>query len=198
MDRNVWDEKARREVHKYTVCLTRCRWQVSRLMETHNRSKLLLFSELAKKYFCIPATSVPSECVFSIAGDIVNMNRASVLPENISMLVFFCRKPCLSSLIVSINLTVLFFCTYTCLFGTKILIVIISDNQNLFQNNSFSLSHWATYGIQWNPSHIRPTGWREGVRWVHTHPLLNGRVHLQLLKGPLGAAQQAMSWCMSS
>lgn len=44
--------------------------------------------KLALKYLCIPATSVPSEQLFSTAGNIVSNKRASLLPENVDKLVF--------------------------------------------------------------------------------------------------------------
>ncbi len=47
-----------------------------------------LLSSLSKAYLTIPATSVPSERVFSTAGDIVNAQRSQLLPQNVDMLVF--------------------------------------------------------------------------------------------------------------
>ena len=51
----------------------------------HNHPNL---AKLAKRYLCVPATSVPAEQVFSVAGEIVNTKRASLKPENIDLLIF--------------------------------------------------------------------------------------------------------------
>ena len=53
-----------------------------------NSSKYPTLNKLALKYLCIPATSVPSERAFSIAGHVVNEKRASLLPETVNMMVF--------------------------------------------------------------------------------------------------------------
>lgn len=45
-------------------------------------------SRMAKYYLGIPATSVPSERVFSAAGEIVCAQRASLSGDNIDMLIF--------------------------------------------------------------------------------------------------------------
>jgi len=45
-------------------------------------------AQLARKFLCIPATSVPSEHAFSVAGRVVNEKRACLLSENVNMLVF--------------------------------------------------------------------------------------------------------------
>lgn len=43
---------------------------------------------LAKKVFCVPATTTPSERVFSIAGLIIRAKRASLPPATVEKLVF--------------------------------------------------------------------------------------------------------------
>lgn len=45
-------------------------------------------SKVAKKFMSIPATSVPSERVFSLAGLIVNKQRSTLNPNNVDKLVF--------------------------------------------------------------------------------------------------------------
>ncbi len=49
-------------------------------------TKYPLLSQIAKKYLSTPATTVPSERLFSAAGYIVNKRRASLLPENVDKL----------------------------------------------------------------------------------------------------------------
>ena len=46
-----------------------------------------LLSQLARKFLCVPASSVPSERIFSTAGHIVNKKRACLSAENVNMLI---------------------------------------------------------------------------------------------------------------
>ena len=44
--------------------------------------------QLAKKYLCIPATSVPAERLFSKAGELISKRRSCRKPKNVNMLLF--------------------------------------------------------------------------------------------------------------
>ncbi len=57
-----------------------------------NSFRYPLLSHLARKYLAIPATSVPSERVFSAAGHVVNKKRACLDPSSVNMLVFFAEN----------------------------------------------------------------------------------------------------------
>lgn len=49
-------------------------------------------SLLVKKYLSIPASSVPSERVFSIAGQVVSKKRSRMHPSNVDMFIFLNKK----------------------------------------------------------------------------------------------------------
>ena len=51
-----------------------------------------MLSELARKYLCIPATSSPSERVFSTAGNVVTCDRSCLKPAKVDMLVFLAKN----------------------------------------------------------------------------------------------------------
>lgn len=54
----------------------------------HHKTVLDPLSEVALKYACIPATSVPSERIFSKAEQIVSQRRNRRSPKNVDILVF--------------------------------------------------------------------------------------------------------------
>ena len=45
-------------------------------------------AKLAKRYLCIPGTSVAAERVFSTAGDIVTAHRSRLSPKHVDQLIF--------------------------------------------------------------------------------------------------------------
>ncbi|CAL9691797.1 unnamed protein product [Knipowitschia caucasica] len=53
-----------------------------------NQSKYPHIAKLARYYLAVPGSSVPSERVFSTAGDIVTAKRSTLSPDNVDILVF--------------------------------------------------------------------------------------------------------------
>jgi hypothetical protein len=53
-----------------------------------NETKFPRLARVVKKYLCIPATSVPSERVFSTAGDILSAQRSRLKPKHVDTLIF--------------------------------------------------------------------------------------------------------------
>ena len=88
------------ESHETVSAPQKAKAELSRYVgeESTGKNPLLWWSEntlryptlhqLVHRYLCIPATSVPSERAFSIAGHVVNQKRASLLPDTVNMMVF--------------------------------------------------------------------------------------------------------------
>ncbi|XP_049918265.1 E3 SUMO-protein ligase ZBED1-like [Epinephelus moara] len=80
--------RAQEEVNKY------CSAPPLRLSEDpldwwgQNEVHFPLISRLAKRYLCIPGTSVAAERVFSTAGDIVTAQRSTLLSEHVDQVLF--------------------------------------------------------------------------------------------------------------
>ena len=53
-----------------------------------------LLADIVKCRLCIPATSVPSERIFSTAGDIVTAQRASLSSDIVDKLIFLKKNLC--------------------------------------------------------------------------------------------------------
>ncbi|KAK1890854.1 Zinc finger BED domain containing protein DAYSLEEPER [Dissostichus eleginoides] len=58
----------------------------------HNSDRYPKLAFAAKHCLCVPATSTPSERIFSKAGYIVNKTRSSLLPENVDKLIFLAHN----------------------------------------------------------------------------------------------------------
>ena len=57
-----------------------------------NISRFQLLGGLAQMYMTVPATSVPSERVFSTAGDFVTAQRANLKPKQVEQLIFLKKE----------------------------------------------------------------------------------------------------------
>ena len=57
-----------------------------------NANRYLRLAILARKYLAIPATSTPSERIFSVAGIVVDKRRCALTPKMINALIFFTQK----------------------------------------------------------------------------------------------------------
>ena len=84
-------ETANKEIQKY-LCIDANREENPTRWWKNYCTQLPLLSTMARKYLCIPATSVPSERAFSTAGNIVNAKRSCLLPENTNILTFLAQN----------------------------------------------------------------------------------------------------------
>lgn len=80
-------ERAKEEILKYSERDSLCLGG-DVLQWWKKQVDLPLLSGLAKSYLSIPATSVPSERVFSTAGDIVTAQRSLLHPDHVDQLIF--------------------------------------------------------------------------------------------------------------
>jgi hypothetical protein len=60
--------------------------------EKKKEGVLLPLVPIALKYLCVPATSVPSEELFSCAGDLVREARNRLSPDNVDLLLFLYKN----------------------------------------------------------------------------------------------------------
>jgi len=58
----------------------------------NRNSVLYTLTEMALKYACTPATSVPSERIFAKAGQIVSQQRNRLSPKNVDILIFLIKN----------------------------------------------------------------------------------------------------------
>jgi len=66
----------------------------SNIFQFWNQHKSVLYplGNIAEKYAIIPATSVPSERIFSKAGQILCARRNRLLPDNLDTLIFLSKN----------------------------------------------------------------------------------------------------------
>lgn len=53
-----------------------------------NESKYPHVAKVAQRHLCVPGSSVPSERIFSTAGDIVSATRSRLAPDSVDRLIF--------------------------------------------------------------------------------------------------------------
>ena len=76
------------EARKYFKEPVLARLQDPLLWWKENEQYYELIAKIAKKYRCIPGTSVPAERVFSKAGELVSMRYNRLKPKNVNMFLF--------------------------------------------------------------------------------------------------------------
>ena len=58
----------------------------------HKSFHVPLLQEFARKYLCIPSTSVPAERIFFKAGELVSARRSNIKPKNVNMILFLSQN----------------------------------------------------------------------------------------------------------
>ncbi|KAL2079757.1 hypothetical protein ACEWY4_011180 [Coilia grayii] len=81
-------ENARDEVTRYREVTSIPLSQNPLLWWKVHAGEFPLLADLAKRYLCVPGTSVPSERVFSTAGDIVTAQRSCLTSQHVHQLLF--------------------------------------------------------------------------------------------------------------
>ena len=78
------------EVERYISCKVGASDEGLTVLQWWKKNEFFFpnLSILAKRYLCVPASSVSSERVFSLAGELVNKKRSRLSPSNINMLIF--------------------------------------------------------------------------------------------------------------
>jgi len=77
------------EIHRYLNETAQAEHNVSPLLWWRaHQAQLPRLAVLARKYLCAPATSTPSERVFSTSGDIIGENRGRIDPDMADSLIF--------------------------------------------------------------------------------------------------------------
>lgn len=80
--------RAKEEVTKYCSAASHSLSEDPLNWWSKNQEVFPLFSKLAKRYLCIPGTSVSADSVFSTAGDIVTAQRSTIASDHVDQLLF--------------------------------------------------------------------------------------------------------------
>ena len=95
--------------------------------------------KLVKRTLCITATSVPSEHLFSAAGELVSSKRSSLKPKNINMLLF-CTRTANNGLINLVFGCFSFFFSHTLSLVCILLIPVFAQYIDILQYISTNIS----------------------------------------------------------
>ncbi|KAK0137971.1 Zinc finger BED domain-containing protein 1 [Merluccius polli] len=86
--------RAKDEMAKYRLALTPSLQEDPLLWWSVHQVLYPMIANVAKRYLCIPGSSVSAERVFSTAGDIVTAQRSTLKSEHIDQLVFLHKNVC--------------------------------------------------------------------------------------------------------